>query len=521
MSFICTNPLCLQTLKTQGAATRHPELSQLGCKDSDIETVKDYTKKLATQSAPQPTPTTTTQAKCRQPAPPVNVAPPPPIPSLLPPKITPHQDLYPLDPDTFAGPIDTDPTPGHIYGSTLNKWESLHEEMKTQYPGNLYAMWKDRKDWQTAEWMATRKVSQSDVDDLLKGDLFEDEPTSFKTAKQLCDKIDAELKCFGTPEWRFTDIELGDAPKDIGLLAHRDIQASADYLMSHPAFSGKLAFASVEKKAEDGITDLYGEPCTGKMWSEWENKESVPKGTTIGSLVFASDKTSLSTHGGDVAAHAVYMTLANLDQETRMKESRVAWILVAIIPVLKWTGTLADNPGLSKTAKPELSGVLNRRLFHRCMSIITRPLRRTSPHDVTDPDGHIRRVLYVLWAYIADLEEQLVIAGLGSKCCPHCQTQSGDLDNPECRHERTSKSILDDIKKVTDTMATLKGGADLETGVEFLHESKKYGLCGIKFPFWATIPGVDIAKVLSIDLLHGFYKSSYQATGPSRRERRI
>ncbi|KAG8688926.1 hypothetical protein FRC08_011188 [Ceratobasidium sp. 394] len=192
-----------------------------------------------------------------------------------------------------------------------------------------------------------------------------------------------------------------------------------------------------------------------------------------------------------------------------MKESRVAWILVAIIPVLKWTGTLADNPGLSKTAKAKLSGVLNRQLFHRCMSIITRPLHRTSPHDVTDPDGHIRCVLYVLWAYIADLEEQLVIASLGSKCCPHCQTQSGDLDNQECRHERTSKSILDDIKKVTDTMTTLKGGADLETAVEFLHKSKKYGLCGIKFPFWATIPGVDIAKVLSIDLLHGFYKCFY------------
>ncbi|KAG8681904.1 hypothetical protein FRC08_015334 [Ceratobasidium sp. 394] len=237
---------------------------------ADVETVKAYTKKLAAQSVPQPTAATTTQAKHRQPAPPVNVAPPSPIPSLLPPEIAPHLDLYTLDPGTFAGPIDTDPTPGHIYGSTLNKWESLHEEMKTQYPGNLYVMWKDRKDWQTAEWMATRKVSQSDVDDLLKGDLFEDEPTSFKTAKQLCDKIDAELKCFGAPEWRFTNIELGDAPKDTGLLAHRDIQASADYLMLHPAFSGKLAFASVEKKAEDGITNLYGEPCTGKMWSKWE-----------------------------------------------------------------------------------------------------------------------------------------------------------------------------------------------------------------------------------------------------------
>ncbi|KAG9074962.1 hypothetical protein FRC06_010352, partial [Ceratobasidium sp. 370] len=52
-------------------------------------------------------------------------------------------------------------------------------------------------------------------------------------------------------------------------------------------------------------------------------------------------------------------------------------------------------------------------------------------------------------------------------------------------------------------------GADRETASQFLAESKKYGLCGVKQPFWANIPGVDISKVLSIDLLHGFYKCFY------------
>ncbi|KAG9077775.1 hypothetical protein FS749_010301 [Ceratobasidium sp. UAMH 11750] len=381
--------------------------------------------------------------------------------------------------------------------------------MNQLYPGNPYAMWNGRKEWQVADWMATRKVSQSDVDDLLKTDFFEDEPDafSFNTAKQLCDKIDTELKCFGGPAWHYTEVKIGDAMDDTHLLVHRDIKEAGDYLMSLPQFSGKMAFAPVEQTTEDGVTNVYGEPCSAKMWGDWQNK--VPEGATIGGIVFASDKTSLTTHGGDVAAHAVYATLANIDNETRLKESRSAWILVAIIPVSKWTAKMANNPGLTKSAKSELAGVLNRRLFHRCMSVITRPLRRVVPHQVVDPDGCIRLVLYVLWAYIADLEEQLVIAGLGSKCCPHCLTQGVDLGDQNCQHERTSKTILADIQKVKQTMQTLHGEDNLETATEFLNESKKYGLCGVKNPFWVEIPGVDISKVLSLDLLHGFYKCFY------------
>ncbi|KAG9073721.1 hypothetical protein FRC06_011187, partial [Ceratobasidium sp. 370] len=183
-------------------------------------------------------------------------------------------------------------------------------------------MWNGRREWQVADWMATRKVSQNDVDDLLKTDFFEDEPSlfSFGTAKQLCDKIDSELKCFGGPDWHYTDIKIGDAMNDSGLLVYRDVKAAGDYLMSLPQFSGKMAFAPIAQTTEDGITSVYGEPCSGKMWSDWQNKPDVPEGTTIGGVVFASDKTMLTTHGRDVAAHAVYMTLANIDKETRMKE---------------------------------------------------------------------------------------------------------------------------------------------------------------------------------------------------------
>ncbi|KAG8711318.1 hypothetical protein FRC08_016043 [Ceratobasidium sp. 394] len=140
------------------------------------------------------------------------------------------------------------------------------------------------------------------------------------------------------------------------------------------------------------------------------------------------------------------------------------------------------------------------------MSIMTCPLRRTILRFIVDADRVIRQILYILLAYIADLEEQLWIAGLGSLCCPHCLAQSINLGEAECRHTRTSLSIIADLQKVLTRLNTLNGQPDLETPLEFLRESRKYGLCGVKWPFWIDIPRLDICKVLLMDLLHGFYK---------------
>jgi hypothetical protein len=175
---------------------------------------------------------------------------------------------------------------------------------------------------------------------------------------------------------------------------------------------------------------------------------------------------------------------------------------------LKVASDLREHEDLSDSAKSDLAGVLSRRLFHRCMSILTRPLRRKDPHPVTDPDGIIRMVLYVLIAYIADLEEQLWIATLMTQSCPHCVTRKNQLDCDECREIRTSAWILDKIRLTLDTLATVNGQRGIETPLQFLYESKKHGLCGVKKPFWVDLD-IDICTVLSLDLLHGYYKFFY------------
>jgi hypothetical protein len=221
-------------------------------------------------------------------------------------------------------------------------------------------------------------------------------------------------------------------------------------------------------------------------------------------MIIASDATQLSTHSGDVAAHAVYITLANLDKSLRANISENAWILVAYIPKSKFHRTMATLEGRPKSVQSKLLGVLNRRLFHRCMKIIIRALRRMEPHNVIDPEGNVRSVLYELTGYIADLEEQWMLAGLGGQTCPHCETNPTHLGDAECAIPRTPADILSKIRKIKrDYKAAENRPLSLE---DFVKLANNQHLNGVDKPFWKSLPQLNIFEVLCPDLLHGFHK---------------
>ncbi|KAG8700600.1 hypothetical protein FRC09_005857 [Ceratobasidium sp. 395] len=397
-------------------------------------------------------------------------------------------------------------TGGRAFGEGKRRWEQVEEYMRSNYPGRPWGVWKDKQEWEIAQWMATKKVSQSDLDELLATELFQKSSLTFKTTKQLFGKIEKEMEQFGGPPWEIREFSMEEAPSENHLLVFRDLAKCGDHIMSHPDFAGQLITKPMIRRGPDDSTRIFREMSDGDDLNRIQNDPNIPEGTTLGGVILASDKTGLSMYSGDVVAHGLYMSLANIPKDGRAGNSRQAWMLVAYLPTSKWQKTLRENEGLSDTAKQELVGVLSRRLFHRSMSIVTRPLRRTIPHSLVDADGIIRQMLYILLAYIADLEEQLWIAGIGSLCCLHCLAQSVNLGEGTCRHTRSSVTIIQDIEKVLTKLNALNGQADLETPLKFLRESRKYGLCGVKWPFWIDIPGLDICKVLSMDLLHGFYK---------------
>lgn len=175
-------------------------------------------------------------------------------------------------------------------------------------------------------------------------------------------------------------------------------------------------------------------------------------------------------------------------------------MLVGYIPISKWENTLAKTEFQSKAHQEALPGILNRRLFHFCLEILCEPLREPSAHEIVDPEGNIRLIFYVLIAYLADLEEQYKIAALDKSNCIHCMATTHEFGSPDPGEPRTSDSILESIAKVQESR-----GANADP-YKFALGGDKYRLGDVEYPFWASMPLVDICDALSLDLLHGFYK---------------
>lgn len=160
---------------------------------------------------------------------------------------------------------------------------------------------------------------------------------------------------------------------------------------------------------------------------------SLDKNAALGGILLGSDGTHLTHYASDVKVHGLYLSLGNIKKETRAQTSKRAWILIAYIPISKWEKTLEKAEFQSKQHRKTLPGILNRRLFHYCMEIICQSLRELNVHEIVDPEGNIRLVFYVLMAYLADLEEQYLIAALDKSNCIHCEATTGKFGSPhEC-----------------------------------------------------------------------------------------
>ncbi|KAG9084396.1 hypothetical protein FS749_005263 [Ceratobasidium sp. UAMH 11750] len=396
-------------------------------------------------------------------------------------------------------------TAGQSFGKCQTRWEAEHKKNDELRGGNPYGMWASKDEWEAVKWLATTKVSQSSINELLKTERFRDAKYSFKNAKSLFKKIEKEMGGFGGPKWNAEDIILPGAPHDKATLFYRKLDECGDFMFGRPQFAGKMTFAPEMHYDLDETTRLYDNPWTADDWNE--RQKTLPAGTTLGGILIASDSTQLSMHSGDVAAHAVYMSLTCLGKETRASTSENGWILVAYIPKSKFTDVMATVRNRPKAVQAKILGALNRRLFHRCMEVITRPLRRPVPHDVVDPEGNIRSVLYELAGYIADLEEQWLVAGLGGLTCPHCTRDANHLGDVESGLPRTPGDVLRKIRKIKRDYKSAWGRSpSIE---EFVTCAAEEHLNGVDKPFWKTLPQVNIFNLLSPDLLHGFHKFFY------------
>ncbi|KAF8547393.1 hypothetical protein OG21DRAFT_1490269 [Imleria badia] len=68
-----------------------------------------------------------------------------------------------------------------------------------------------------------------------------------------------------------------------------------------------------------------------------EAREALPAGTTILGVVLSSDKTNISVMTGNHIMHPVLISLANIDARIRSKTSLHTYLLLALLPIAKFT----------------------------------------------------------------------------------------------------------------------------------------------------------------------------------------
>ncbi|KAG2153067.1 uncharacterized protein EDB93DRAFT_1239862 [Suillus bovinus] len=243
----------------------------------------------------------------------------------------------------------------------LNLFDS--DENSVHHKNNLYYPFSGRRDWQVAAWLLRSGLSMSNIDSFLSLEMVKDLTLSFSSAKELQGR--AEMLPSG-PCWMSKVIPTLHATKSPVVLYWRDPLECIASVFNNPLFHNCIDFrprkvyTTTEKQCR-----VYTEWMMGN--DAWDMQAAIPSGTNITALT------------GDRVAHPLLISLANIHMNIRLKSSSGAFVLTALLPVLKFVHK-----------KKQMKGVLEDRLIHQCLDIVLEPLKQAARHGImlSDPIGN-------------------------------------------------------------------------------------------------------------------------------------
>ncbi|KAG2113016.1 uncharacterized protein F5147DRAFT_744309 [Suillus discolor] len=346
------------------------------------------------------------------------------------------------------------PKSGYIFGRGRNILQEMEDhdlDQKRRRAINPSYPFVDQAEWQLAEFLVQR-LTQTDINKFLKLDWFKNRPRpSFKSADQLFGWIDALPS---GPEWQSTTLEFTNytTARPIELIWRDGLEVVKD-LFANPIFSNHMMYDP--HIVTTGSEREYGEFFTANMAFDIQN--NLPEGATMVPIILASDKTPVTRMSGGLEMHPVFLTIANIQSEVRMKATAHAWRCVAFIPIPKFD------------VHADFQTLLHARLFHKCMDMIFAKCKVAARvgEYMSDSMGYIRHCFTPLVAYTADLPEAQLIACL----------------------------IYDLCKRVDPWNVPL-----------FQREAKALLLSGVHQPYWRDWPHADPSHFLPGELLHTCHK---------------
>ena len=195
--------------------------------------------------------------------------------------------------------------------------------------------------------------------------------------------------------------------------------------------------------------------------------------------------------GGRVA-HPLLISLANLSMEFRNKALNHSFLLLALLPIVKFI-----------QKKKKIRGMLDARLYHHCLDVVLAPLKAAAQLGVmlSDPLGNIRWCFTPLASFIVDTPEAQLISCAGGKSSPVTKAYHEHFGDDFRHPSRTGSSTLDIINKINGTPTAL------ESVEKYEKIAKSYRLNGVQLPFWRDWPlSSDPSTFLTSEPLHHWHK---------------
>jgi len=124
---------------------------------------------------------------------------------------------------------------------------------------------------------------------------------------------------------------------------------------------------------------------------------------------------------GNHMAYPLLISLANIDAQLCSKASAHAYLLLALLPIAKFTHKIT-----------RIHSLLQDQLMHQALSIILMPLKTATSVGVMVSNlmGNLHYCFTPLVAWIADMPEESLLAGTATKVSPVTTATSKEFSDP-------------------------------------------------------------------------------------------
>ncbi|EIM87672.1 uncharacterized protein STEHIDRAFT_56247 [Stereum hirsutum FP-91666 SS1] len=368
---------------------------------------------------------------------------------------------------------------------------------RTTKSNNDWSPYENKTQFLLADFLYRKaQMSARNVDELME--IWDEYMSPFESfspytsARDLLETID--LTTLGDAPWHALNITFsGEAGptspswmSDAYEVWYRDPLIVAQNILDNPDFASEFDYAAYVELGTDGKR-RWSDFMSGNL--AWRHSDSIyaddptTQDAMYCPIILGSDKTTVSVATGQLEYWPVYFSIGNIHNNVR-RAHRNGVVPIAFLAIPKSTRRY-DNDEAFRAFK--------HRVYHASLDAIFQAIHQemTSPVVLRCPDGHFRRVIFGLGAYIADYPEQVTLSGVVSDWCPKCTAYRDDLDGPAVSR---TQSLYEDL-------VDLLGTAELRT---------EYGINAAVEPFTLDLPRADIYEMISPDVLHQLIKGTFK-----------